>query len=297
MISAEDVRLHTRLLVKLLVCGLLFFAVAAGAEAQDNYEIQIYGSDTVAPKTTMLELHSNFTVDGFRAAPGSRYQRDGTFPTNHAEHETVEITQGITNWSEVGFYIFTSARDGQGVQWVGDHIRPRVRAPESWHLPVGLSISNEIGYQRARFSPDTWTWEIRPIVDKQVGRWYLAFNPTLDRSWHGPGVKQGVTFSPNVKAGYDFTKKVNAGIEYYGAYGDLAGFDTLRSQQQQFFVATDLNLSPKWEFNFGVGVGATSSTDHLIVKAIVGRRFNWGRTAELPDASKGDVKEKDKPKE
>src|SRR6185437_928820 len=127
-----------------------------------------------------------------------------------------------------------------------------VRAPESWHLPVGLSISNEMGYQRARFSPDTWTWEIRPIVDKQLGRWYLSFNPTMDRSWHGPGVKEGVVFSPNAKLGYDFTKKVNGGLEYYASYGDLAGFDTLRNQQQQLFLATDLNLSPKWEFNFGI---------------------------------------------
>ena len=157
-----------------------------------------------------------------RLAPGSIYTPEGTYPTNHAEHETVEITQGLTKWSEVGFYIFTSiGPNGQGWQWVGDHIRPRVRAPDSWHWPVGVSISNEIGYQRARFSPDTWTWEIRPIMDKQMGRWYLSFNPTFDRSFHGPSVNQGFTFSPNVKVGYDITKKVNAGIEYYGDYGDV----------------------------------------------------------------------------
>jgi hypothetical protein len=278
-----------RLLAPELGLAVLFLLVGA-VRAQDNYEIQVYGSETVAPKTTMFEMHSNFTVDGFKAVPGSRYQEDGEFPTNHAEHQTIEITQGVTSWSEVGFYIFTSERDGQGVQWVGDHIRPRVRAPESWHLPVGLSISNEIGYQRARFSPDTWTWEIRPIIDKQAGRFYLALNPVLDRSWHGPGVKDGVTFSPNVKVGYDFTKKVQAGVEYYAEYGNVTGFASLHEQQQQFFVASDLNVSPKWEFNFGVGVGTTASTDHLIVKAIVGRRFSWGHQAEAEDTSKGDVR-------
>jgi hypothetical protein len=30
----------------------------------------------------------------------------------------------------------------------------------------------------------------------------------------------------------------------------------------------------------GVGVGATASTDHLIVKAILRRPFAWDRTAE-----------------
>jgi hypothetical protein len=243
--------------------------------AQDNYEIQVYGSDTVPPKTTMLELHSNFTVDGSKPLPGSDYTADGTYPTNHALHETIEITQGLTNWSEVGFYIFTSSRSGQGIQWVGDHIRPRVRVPDSWHWPVGVSLSTEIGYQRRDFSTDTWTWEIRPIIDKQIGRWYFSVNPALERSFHGESVSQGVEFSPNAKISYDFTKVITAGLEYYASYGQIGNFDDLHNQQQQFFPAIDLNVSPNWEINFGVGVGPTASTDHLIVKAIIGRRFDW----------------------
>ena len=245
--------------------------------AQGNYEIQVYGSDTVAPGATMIELHSNYTVSGTQAASGRRFASDGTEPTNHALHETVEITQGFRDWFETGFYIFTSAHSGFGWEWVGDHIRPRVRVPEKWNWPVGVSLSNEIGYQRARFSPDTWTWEIRPIIDKQLGPWYLSFNPTLDRSWHGPSVSKGVEFSPNFKVAYNVTKQVAAGFEYYGNYGNLTGFDPFVEQQQDFFPSIDLNVSPKWEFNFGVGIGVTRSTDHLIVKGIVGRRFSFGR--------------------
>jgi len=256
-------------LLRLVLAISFFAAFALTAKAQDNYEIQVYGVETVAPGETMIELHSNFTING------SKTVIDGVLPTNHAEHETVEITQGINEWFEVGFYIFTSARSGQGWDWVGDHIRPRVRAPEKWHWPVGVSISNEIGYQRHIFSADTWTWEIRPIVDKQVGRWYLSFNPTLDRSFHGPEEHRGFEFSPNFKAGFDFTKKINAGIEYYGSLGPITGFDPVRDQMQQIVPAIDLNLSPDWEFNFGVGVGVTRSTDHLLVKMILGRRFNF----------------------
>ena len=134
--------------------------------------------------------------EGSYPAPGSQFTAEGVYPTNHAEHETVEITQGVNSWSEVGFYIFTSARSGDGWQWVGDHIRPRVRAPDSWHWPVGVSLSMEVGYQRASFSKDTWTMELRPIIDKQIGRWYFAVNPALERSFHGPSVSQGVGFSP-----------------------------------------------------------------------------------------------------
>jgi hypothetical protein len=259
-------------ILELVFRDLIFLVVAiafcaAPARAQDNYEIQVYGADTVPPRNTMVELHSNFTVDG------SKSTTDGTLPTNHAVHETIEITQGINSWLETGFYIFTSARNGNGWQWVGDHIRPRVRAPESWHWPVGVSVSNEIGYQRAIFSANTWTWELRPIVDKKIGPWYLAFNPVLGKSLHGPDESRGFNFSPNFKVSYDFTKKVSGGLEYYGSTGPITGFDPFRDQQQQFVPAIDLNVSPRWEFNFGLGVGVTQATDHLIIKAIVGRRF------------------------
>jgi hypothetical protein len=266
-------RAARRCAVLLAMAALLDVALCA----QDNYEIQVYGSDTVAPGATMFELHSNFTFEGSKTTIG------GMLPTNHTLHETVEITHGINDWFEIGFYIFTAANDRYGWQWVGDHIRPRVRVPESWHWPVGVSLSTEIGYQRAVFSPDTWTWEIRPIIDKQVGRWYLAFNPSVDRSFHGPSTSQGVTFSPNFKAGYDITKKINAGIEYYGSLGPIADFDPLREQQQQIIPCVDLNVSPNWEFNFGVGVGVTQGTDHLLVKMIIGRRVGGKAAAKQAD--------------
>ena len=262
-------------------CGttltLMFLLIVAGkfAVAQNNYEIQVYGSDTVAPKTLMLELHSNFTVEGSYPAPGSQFTSEGVYPTNHAEHETVEITEGLNSWSEVGFYIFTSARSGDGWQWVGDHIRPRVRAPDSWHWPVGASLSMEIGYQRPSFSKDTWTMELRPIIDKQIGRWYFTVNPAFERSFHGPSVSQGVGFAPDAKFSYDFNKYISGGLEYYSDYGSLHDIYTFHNQQQQFFPAIDLNVSPNWEINFGVGIGVTASTDHLIVKGILGRRFDW----------------------
>jgi len=152
---------------------------------------------------------------------------------------------------------------------------PAACDPRKWHWPVGLSLSQEFGYQQRSFSPDTWTWEIRPILDKTMGRWYFSFNPTFERALHGENVHQGFEFAPNAKASFDFTKKIAGGLEYYGATGPATEFDPLREQQHQLFPSIDLNVSPNWEFNFGVGIGLTPATDHLIVKCIVGRRFSW----------------------
>jgi hypothetical protein len=65
------------------------------AHGQGNYEIQVYGADTVPPKNLMVELHSNYTVSG------QTKTIDGVYPTNHQEHETLELTQGINKWSEL----------------------------------------------------------------------------------------------------------------------------------------------------------------------------------------------------
>ena len=48
-----------------------------------------------------------------------------------------------------------------------------------------------------------------------------------------------------------------------------------KRQQLQIFPVIDLNLSPKWEVNFSMGVGVTRSTDHLIAKMILGYRFDF----------------------
>src|SRR4051794_11468626 len=133
---------------------MLILGSALAACAQDNYEIQVYPSETVDPRATMVEIHSNFTIDGRKTS------QDGVLPTHHAMHETLEITHGFNPWLETGFYVFTSIQPDGGWQYVGSHIRPRVRVPERWHLPVGVSLSTEFGYVRPSFSADTWTWEI-----------------------------------------------------------------------------------------------------------------------------------------
>jgi len=252
-----------------LTCGCVLGTLGpASVQAQDNFEIQVYGSETVAPSTTMVELHSNYT------AQGSITGINGVLPTDHAVHETLEITQGVTPWFEVGAYLFTSLPSGGAYQWVGSHIRPRVRAPEQWEWPVGVSLSAEVGYQRRAFSEDTWSLELRPIVDRQFGRFYVSFNPTLDKALDRGGSDGSVQFSPNIKLSYDITSLVTAGIEYYGTLGPVTAFSPTGDQQHQIFPAIDLNFSPAWEFNFGVGFGLTPATDHTIVKMILGRRLN-----------------------
>src|SRR3954454_23385445 len=90
-------------------CALAFLSLPAALPAygQENYEIQVYPAATVGRGVTMFELHSNYTITGSRGRSAFN-----EFPTNHAVHETVEITHGFNDFTELGFYWFMAKPEG-----------------------------------------------------------------------------------------------------------------------------------------------------------------------------------------
>lgn len=242
--------------------------------AQDNFEVQVYGAELVPVGRTIFELHSNYT------AKGSQSVIDGVSPTYHALHETIEITHGFTDWLEVGFYTFLAVPSGGGLEYVGNHIRPRVSAPARWHWPVGVSLSTEIGYQTRSYSVDTWSWEIRPIVDQQIGRFYWAVNPTFEVALEGENAGQGVEFAPSAQVNFDISRRFNFALEYYAGLGPLSNLSPADETDQQLIPAINIDFGPDWEFNLGTGIALTPSTDRLLFKMIFGRRIGRERGAQ-----------------
>lgn len=251
--------------ILLLLLALSFFTVPA----QENYEIQVYGSQTMNKGMTMFELHSNYTINGEREI------NKGVLPSYHALHETIEITHGISENFELGFYLFTNYTSPYGFKVIGTHLRPRIMAPQSWKLPVGLSLSAEFGYQSQQYSADTWSIELRPIIDKTIGKFYFSFNPTLGIQIKGVEKQSAPAFAPNIKASFACSPKVSIGGEYYGDLGTINHFERGPEQSHAIFLVADLYVDPRWEINLGPGWGLTNATDALVVKLLVGRRIDW----------------------
>lgn len=245
---------------------VLFIVSASVVQGQENYEIQIYPSEIIEKGLTQIELHSNFSIKG-------QPMTDDVRPTDHALRQTLELTHGITPNFEIGFYQFVNYQRDFGYQWVGTHIRPKVNVPEKWNLPVGLSVSGEIGYQRREYSADSWTIEIRPIIDKDFKFVYISFNPAFGKSLQGLDEEQPFNFEPGLKVAFHLSKKIDFGTEYYGSTGRLFNPSKIRDQQHTIYAALDLNLHPDWEFNLGAGWGLTQSTDGMIIKVIFGYKF------------------------
>lgn len=96
------------------------------------------------------------------------------------------------------------------MQFAGVHLRPRIRAPERWGLPVGLSLSTEYGPTRRAFDESEFGIEVRPIVDQTAGRLSWAFDPNVECSLKGGDAgtgASGMTFNPNVKASWQLGPK------------------------------------------------------------------------------------------
>jgi hypothetical protein len=251
---------------------LLFLVsfVSVNIFAQENYEIQVYASPTMTKGSTIFELHSNFTFNGEKKIA------DGVRPSFHSLHETIEITHGITQNFELGFYLFMNFTNQYGYKIIGTHVRPRVSIPEKWKWPVGVSLSSEIGYQRKEYATDTWSLEIRPVIDKQFKNFYIAFNPVFALGLKGINSDHTPGFEPNIKASYTFNK-VALGIEYYGDIGQLDKVPGLSQQSHALFFVADLYVDPRWEINIGPGFGLTKAADGFIFKLLVGRRITWKR--------------------
>jgi hypothetical protein len=254
------------------ICIIILIIYPGSPLAQNNYEIQVYASQTQTRGSTMFELHSNYTFNG------STQIVNGVLPSNHSLHETVEITTGITNVFETGVYLFTNYTPGYGYQVVGMHLRPRVMVPTDWGVPVGLSLSMEIGYQKPAYADDEWSLEIRPIIDKQWDRFYASLNPTFGIALRSNYNNSVPTFEPNVKLSYAVWKNTALGIEYYGDMGPVTNFDQGPQQNHALFIAYDLLNNVNWELNIGAGFGLTPATDPFVFKIITGRRIKWKKS-------------------
>jgi len=246
-----------------LISISLIFSFAISYCQGDN-EIQVYASPTIANRSTIFELHSNYTfkgINGLAEPKSARYL-----------NETLEITRGFGNNFEIGVYFFSTLFPGGKYQYLGSQIRPRVTVPKEWHWPFGASLSTEFGFFRPTASEKYfWQGEIRPIIDQNYGNLYMSLNPNIDFVLTGDDKHWG--FSPQFKTVYTVRQKIGFGFEYYSSLGTFDEFLPFRQQEHLIGPMVDLYFDPRWEFNAGMLFGLTEGSNQQILKILIGRRI------------------------
>lgn len=251
----------------------LLFLISQCGFAQDPFEIQVYEYDTVAKGRWNLETHFNVVGKGTKEPEGL------VSPTNHQVHLTYELTHGITDYFEMAGYLVLARRPGINpfLEFAGWRIRPRFRLPESLPLPFQVSISTEFAFPRSQYEEAKTTFELRPILERKIGRWQFDFNPTFGRAIRGPGTKDGWDFEPAVRVAYEAHKRFEPSIEYYGGTGPLKYSLPVREQAHLFYPGFDFQISENVVWNFGLGFASTPSGDQLVMKMRLGWEFGKER--------------------
>ena len=245
----------------LLAFPILAGALASPLHAQDPFEIQVYEYETVPKGKWSLETHVNYVSKGTTTWDGPMAPTQGQF------HTTFELPHGITDDFELAGYLLLGSYTGGSFQYAGARIRPRVSVPKAWDWPIGVSFSVEFGFPVKVFEENGVTLELRPILEKKLGRWQIDFNPVVGTALSGPG-KGEWDFEPGLRVAYEVSKKLDLSAEYYGAIPFSGG-----ESVHQIFPGGDIHFSEDVVLNVGAGWGLTTAGNRFVWKMRLGVEF------------------------
>jgi hypothetical protein len=244
---------------------------ASGLLAQDPFEIHVYQYEPMQLGAFSYEAHYNYVLKGTRFFDGT------VAPMNNQQHFTSEVTAGLGGPFAVGVMLLTAVRPGHTLEYAGWRVLPHFYAPESWGLPVKLGLVTEFSFQNTTYEENSRRVEIRPIVEKAIGRFELTGNPVFERALRGPAQRAGWFFEPAGRIGWERFERLTPSLEYYSSLGPLRDLPPAHDQFHQILPGGDLKLGERFTWSLGLGVGVTSTGSRLVWKSRFEYSFGRGQ--------------------
>jgi len=249
-----------------VLCGVLLTAASAGrASAQNLFEIQVFPDEILQRGETEVEFHSVLMPSGTRL-PDRMVDR-----SSHV-HLSIELSHGWSDRFETGAFLETSpSMDDEHAAFTGFHFRPKYRFNEWQRFPFHVSVSAEYAFVKQPGDFDfRQALALTPIFERHL-RWFeLSLNPSLEFALKGPDAGGSPVFGSSAKLASRVSSIVWLGVEYYAETGPIKHFDPLSEQHHLVFPTIDVHGGAGWDLNIGVGRGLTGSSEHWVLKMIVG---------------------------
>jgi hypothetical protein len=258
-------KLHLRLIAtSTLVVASLLIARRAAAQV-DPWEFEVYPYATES--RGMLEIESDNAYIANGHSQGGNGTAAGTFRSQGMWYSGEELTYGLTDRIETAAYLSLSQPSGHGLWWAGDKLRLRGRLFDEEVLPVNLGWYVELEWHKTpQFDNADLELELKPIIEKDFGRFSVTLNPVFEKVLYGVGHDQGFEFGYRNGAYYRWMRYLSPGVEFYGGIGLIDNNDPLRQQQHYIFPVMWGELPHGIEYNLGPGFGLTAGSDHVIMK-------------------------------
>jgi hypothetical protein len=231
----------------------------------DPFEFEVYPYQTEGPGVLELESLNSFVPNGHHA--GEDGTSAGTFPSDRMFRTAFELTYGLTDKVEAAAYLNLLRPNASSVEYAGSKYRLRGRLFEQGEMPLDLGWYAELEWWRVpEVDDEQLELELRPIIEKDIGRLSLILNPKFEKALVGPGRNQGFEFGYANKFSYRLWPLFSPGVEFYGGVGLIDDTDPLSEQQHYIFPVVDTELPRGIHTNFGVGFGLTRGSDRVITK-------------------------------
>ena len=235
------------------------------AQAQlDPYEFEVYPYATLSRGMIEIESDNAVSANGFNQPDKGL---GGVYPSQGMWFSGEEITYGLTDRIETAAYVTFAQPSGHGFWWAGDKFRLRGRLFDPGTLPVDLGWYAELEWHKTpQFDDADLELELKPIIEKDIGRFSLVLNPVFEKVLYGGGHHKGFEFGYRNGAYYRWLRYLSPGVEVYGAIGLIDNSDPLDEQQHYIFPVLWGQLPHGVEYSVGPGFGLTGNSDHVLVK-------------------------------
>lgn len=240
--------------------------VAAHAWAQvDPWEFEVYPYATEGRGTLEVETDNAVVTEGHSF--GGEGTAAGTFPSQGMWYNQYEATYGLTDRIEAAAYLMMAVPQDHAYQYAGSAFRLRGRLFDPGVLPVDLGWYAEVEFHKAPQFDDARTeFELRPIIEKDLGSFSFVADPIFEKVLHGAGEHAGFEFGYAAAAYYRATRRWSPGIELYGGAGLIASPDPIAEQQHYIVPVIWGELPYGIEYSFGAGFGLTHGSDPVLIK-------------------------------
>jgi hypothetical protein len=265
IITLNIVKLTAALVSIGLLLLFLFLQPSPAAAQLDPWEFEVYPYMTESRGVLELETDNAVVANGH--SQGGEGTAAGDFASQSMWYNGNELTYGLTDRIEAAGYLDFSQVSGHGFWYTGNKFRLRGRLFDQGTLPIDLGWYLEFEYHKSpQFDDTTWELELKPIMERAVGRLSLIANPVFEKVLSGVGKHQGFEFGYRNGAYYRWMRYFSPGVEFYGGLGLIDDTNPLRDQQHYIFPVIWGELPHGIEYNVGPGFGLTEGSDRVIMK-------------------------------
>jgi hypothetical protein len=226
---------------------------------------KVYGYSTRKRGEIELVYFNNYFAqsDLMQSHFGELVDREG-----HLSH-SLEIEYGFTNRWTVAAYLDFEQPKGEGIEFTQFRsVFFRYRFFEKGDRFINTAIYLEYYIPRIKYKNEE-ELEIKLILEKEIDRFKIVLNPTVEKAMSGPEVGEGLKFNYESGLYWNISPDVRAGVEFFGKMGELGEFGETRGDRHWVFPAFKIELPKHIEWDFGAGFGLTDDSDDLVVKNIV----------------------------